>query len=137
MMTHTDEMREAARKAYAEKQRTMVYKTPREALDGWGRRATDTEVVLWLEDLQARSCRELNADDSYTLASARAVIERLTKELQQRDVFLDQRIEYLSHKIQRTRQDTFLNEDLRAKRDELTVIQTTSKRIQEHLKKKQ
>lgn len=115
---------------------SKTYRTPLEALDSqcrMGRRPTDKEVVQWLTDLQACG-GVVDADDSYTLVAAQSVIERLTKELQQRDVFLDQRIDSLSTEIMRTIHGSYCHENLREQRDELTVVKMENKRIQEHLK---
>lgn len=135
-MAHYDGMREATEAGNESQRQANVYRTPREALDSQcrtGRRATDKEVVQWLADLQARG-EQLDADDSYIFMVAQSVIERLTKELQRRDRFLDQRIDNLTTTIQRTR---YRYEDLRERRDELTVVKTENKRIQEHLNKAQ
>lgn len=86
-MAHYDGMREAT-EAGNESQRqaqiTVPYSTPREAMVSIcnkGRHETGAEVVKWLDNLQLRG-GELNADDCYTLASAVAIIKRLTKELE-------------------------------------------------------
>ena len=89
-MAYYDGMREAE-EAGNKSQREAERREKRKALDDVayrGRRATDEEVVEGLADLQDHG-KSLTTRDAKTLASARAVIEKLTKELQQRNRFMD------------------------------------------------
>lgn len=139
-MAHYDGMREATNAGNESlREAEEVSRARRKAMDDVahrGRSTTAEEVVEWLADLQDHGALRTNRD-AYILSSARAVIKRLSKELQQRDRFLDQRIDHLTHRIEHTRDGSYHHEDLREQRDELTVIKTENKRLQEHLNKAQ